>query len=254
MVAVIAVGFVFLGLWQLDRHDEVRLANEEGASRMSAEPVSLDEALRSAAGDYESLRYRQVEVTGEYAVEDEVLIRSRVHPDFGAGFHVVTPLVLDDGSAVLVNRGWIPPHLAEPPVAEAAHVDPRAFGLDCDAVLLPAPEAGEVTVVGWIEPTQERPRFGPTDPPDGRLERLVRIDVERIARQVPYPLAPVYMVARGAGEGLPEPIPVPTFDDMGSHLSYAIQWFSFALIGLVGYGFLMRNRMRQSRARSSTTS
>ena len=84
MVAVIAVGFVFLGLWQLDRHDEVRLANEEGASRMSAEPVSLDEALRSAAGDYESLRYRQVEVTGEYAVEDEVLIRSRVHPDFGA--------------------------------------------------------------------------------------------------------------------------------------------------------------------------
>lgn len=236
MVAVIAVGFVFLGLWQLDRHDEVRLANEEGASRMSAEPVSLDEALLSAAGDYESLRYRQVEVTGEYAVEDEVLIRSRVHPDFGAGFHVVTPLVLDDGSAVLVNRGWIPPHLAEPPVAEAA------------------PEAGEVTVVGWIEPTQERPRFGPTDPPDGRLERLVRIDVERIAWQVPYPLAPVYMVARGAGEGLPEPIPVPTFDDMGSHLSYAIQWFSFALIGLVGYGFLMRNRMRQSRARSSTTS
>src|SRR5690606_33474729 len=107
MVAVIAVGFVFLGLWQLDRHDEERLANEEGVSRMSAEPVSLDEALRSAAGDCESLRYRQVEVTGESGGEDEVLSRSRVHPDFGAVFHVVTPRVLDDGSAVVVNRAWI---------------------------------------------------------------------------------------------------------------------------------------------------
>ncbi|HEX6946081.1 MAG TPA: SURF1 family protein [Acidimicrobiia bacterium] len=235
-MALLAVAFVLLGFWQLDRHSQVRDANDEGRRRLAGEPVSLEEALDAADGDYESIRYTRVAVTGVYAPDDEVLIRSRVHPTLGAGFHVVTPLILEDGSAVLVNRGWVPLDMDTPPVAEAA------------------PEPGELTVTGWVEPTQVRSAFGPADPAEGRLQRMNRIDVPRIARQLDYPVAPVYLVAEGVGEGLPEPVPPPTFDDLGPHLSYAIQWFAFAVIGLVGYGFLMRNRLRQTRARSSTTS
>jgi surfeit locus 1 family protein len=74
-----------------------------------------------------------------------------------------------------------------------------------------------------------------------------RVDVERIEEQVPYPLEPVYLSALEGAEGeLPVPASGPTFDDEGPHLGYAIQWFSFAAIGVVGYIFLMRRAVRRS--------
>ena len=233
VIAAIAVGLIMLGLWQLDRYDQVTAANAEGRARMATDPVPLSEVL---GAEPESVRYRRVVATGEYRPTDEVLIRSRVHPTGGAGFHVVTPLVLQDGSAILVDRGWVPLGMDTPPVAGAA------------------PETGELTVTGWLEPGQKRPRFGPEDPPDGRLERMNRIDIQRIADQVDYQLHPVYLVAEGGGEGLPEPVEPPAFDDDGPHLAYALQWFAFAAVGLVGYFFLARKRAGQSRARPSTTS
>lgn len=237
IVLVVVAAFVMLGFWQLNRHAERARANEEGRRTIAEAPVPLDELL-SGAEDIESLRYRRVTVTGAYRPEDEVLIRSRSHPDHGVGYHVVTPLVLSDGTAVLVNRGWVPQAADTPPVGEAA------------------PPAGEVTVTGWVEPTQVRPGVGPADPEEGRLPRMHRVDITRIARQVDYDLAPVYVVAReGAGEGdLPIPVATPTFNEPGPHMSYAIQWFSFAVIGVVGYAFLARRAVRQSRARPSTTS
>jgi surfeit locus 1 family protein len=74
-----------------------------------------------------------------------------------------------------------------------------------------------------------------------------RVDIERIQQQVPFPLLPMYVVALGEREGeLPVPVETPTFEDDGPHLAYAIQWFSFLVIGLVGYGFLMRRSLRDS--------
>ena len=48
------------------------------------------------------------------------------------------------------------------------------------------------------------------------------------------------------GNELPIPVDPPVFDDEGPHLAYAIQWFSFLVIGLVGFGFLMRRSIRSS--------
>ena len=74
-----------------------------------------------------------------------------------------------------------------------------------------------------------------------------RVDVERIQEQVPYDLAPMFMEAIGEqGDQLPIPVDEPKFDDQGPHLAYAIQWFSFMVIGLVGFGFLMRRSIRKS--------
>ncbi len=53
------------------------------------------------------------------------------------------------------------------------------------------------------------------------------------------------MVSLGEGsEELPIPVDLPDFDDEGPHLAYAIQWFGFALVGLVGFYFLVRNKGR----------
>jgi surfeit locus 1 family protein len=104
-----------------------------------------------------------------------------------------------------------------------------------------------VTVEGWIEPSQQRPTFGPEDPGEGRLVALNRVDVRRIDQQTPMSLEPVYVVeiAERTTE-LPVPVEPPDFGDEGPHLAYAIQWFGFTIIGLVGYYALARRQLRQS--------
>lgn len=222
VVMTMAVVFVFLGLWQLNRHQERVAQNEIGEQRLGATATELGELLETSE-DLETLEFRRVEVTGEYAPEREVLIRSQVHLGT-AGFHVVTPLVGESGESVLVNRGWVPLNMDRPPV-EAS------------------PPSGVVTVEGWVELTEERPPLGPEDPPDGELAILSRIDIDRIAQQLSVDVAPVYVVREVGGEP-PILVRPPAFDDQGPHLAYAIQWFGFAIVGLVGYYFLARRRLR----------
>lgn len=228
VVLVLSIVFVNLGMWQLRRLEERRLANTVGESRFEAEPVDAALLVSAAGSDLDSLSHHRALATGTFVPESEVLIRSQVYREV-AGFDVITPLLIEDGSAVLVNRGWVPLEMDEVPVAAAA------------------PPAGVVTVEGWLAPTQIRKALGPSDPEGGQLMALNRVDIDRIQEQVPFPLLPMYLVAMGEqGSELPVPLAPPTFHDEGSHLAYAIQWFSFLVIGLVGYGFLIRKSLRSS--------
>lgn len=222
VVAIVVVVFVNLGFWQLDRLEERRTLNAAIAQGLSREPVPLETLEDEPPGEIE---YRKVTVSGEFLAIDEVLIRSRVHRGT-AGYHLVTPLSRAGSSAVLINRGWIP------------------LGVETDS---PAAPSEPITLEGWIHLTQERPPLGPEDPPGGILDVMSRVDIARIADQVDYPLASVYVVVIGEqGFELPVPVAPPNFDDEGSHLAYAIQWFAFALTVLVGYGFLARRQLRES--------
>jgi len=228
VVVALAILFINLGFWQLRRLEERQLANTVGESRFEAEPVDVGLLLDSAGEDRESLEFRRAVATGVFQPDDEVLIRSQVHQGV-AGFHVITPLLGEGDTAVLVNRGWVPLDADEVPVTAA-----------------PPPE-GTVTVTGWVRPTQTRGALGPSDPDEGRLVAMSRVEIDRIQQQVPYELEPVYMSLLDdlAGD-LPFAAPPPSFADEGPHLAYAIQWFSFALIGLVGYFFLIRRAARRS--------
>lgn len=233
VVVALAILFVNLGLWQLSRLEERRVENMVGESRYAQEPEDLADLLEGADDDYQSLEFRRATFTGEFQPSDEVLIRSQVHQAV-AGFHVITPLVGEGGMAVLVNRGWVPLDADEVPVLAAS------------------PPGGEVTVTGWVRPTQTRASLGPADPDDGRLVTMSRVDIERMQQQMPYELEPVYLSALDeATNGLPIPAPAPIFDEEGPHLGYAIQWFSFAVIGVVGYFFLLRRAARRSLARDA---
>lgn len=221
VVLALAAVFVRLGIWQLDRLAERRLTNAVGEERLEAAPVDLSTLLEETA-DLDSLQYRRVTVDGEHDSSEEMLIRSQV--ELGqAGFHVITPLVRNGGSAVLVNRGWVPITMDTPPV---------------DA----EPASGRQTVEGWVHLTQTRPPLGQEEPP-GDLDVLNRVDIERIGRQTPHELAPVYVVAMGEGsDDLPIRVDPPDFTDEGPHLGYAIQWFGFAAVVLIGFFFLLRRK------------
>ena len=225
VVLVVVVVFVNLGYWQLSRLDQRRVENTVGERRFSSAPEDLEVVLSSMGGDLDSLVYRRVYATGRFDTDSEVLIRSQVHLG-SAGFHVITPLILADGSAVLVNRGWVPLVVDQVPVAQAS------------------PPAGEVEVLGWLDVTKSRGALGPRDPEEGRLVSMNRVDIDRIQLQVSYQLRPIYLSVLDEREAnLPIPPKPPSFDEEGSHLGYAIQWFGFALVGLIGYGFLIRRAL-----------
>jgi cytochrome oxidase assembly protein ShyY1 len=222
LVVALAALFVGLGLWQLDRLEQRRALNQMGEERMSQEAELLHSVLGEAGGDVDSLQYRRVYVTGVFDRGEEVLIRSQV--ELGqAGFHVITPLVTDEGWAVLVNRGWVP------------------LGMDTPPVEIP-PTPGRQRVEGWLQLTQTRPSLGPEDAA-GEQQIFNRVDIGRIGEQTPYDLAAVYLVAMGEEvTELPVPVDPPDFTNEGAHFAYAIQWFGFAAVTLVGFYFLMRRR------------
>ena len=222
--------FLVAGIWQLTRLSD-RISDNQLIEARSAAPVTdLSIALASIPPGSDpgaELEYRNVSIRGTYEPEHELLIRSRTF-EGRPGYHLVTPLVGPNG-AVLINRGFVPQEFDEPPVGPAA------------------PPLGPVTVTGRVKSSVEPPRIGPQDPADGRLDQLFWLNVERIQQQMPFSLAPVTVELVDqipAPEGLPIVLGEPPLDE-GPHRGYAIQWFSFAVIAVVGYGFLIRRAARR---------
>lgn len=234
LVLGVAALCVALGQWQLDRLAAVRDNNDRLAARLDASPVDLGALV--AAGpdvDQDAYEFRRVEARGAFRPDQEVLQRNREHLG-RAGFHVLTPLELTGGGVILVRRGWVPAELSEPPVAEAA------------------PPAGEVVVTGVLERSVSQPSFGARDPDEGVLERVFHPDTARLDRQVDGALFPMVLrletpTPAGASE-LPRPLDPPVLSE-ANHLSYAVQWHSFAALALISYGAWLWKRHRDSRDR-----
>lgn len=222
VVAVVASVFVGLGRWQLSRHDEKVLENEVRTARLTAQPVEIDELLAGAGDDVGSLEYRRSVAVGAFRPSQEVLLRSRVR-DGVAGFEVVTPFELETGTVLMVDRGWVPLSFDQVPVEQAP------------------PPTGTVQLSGVLRLGAARGALQPEDP-EGSV--LSRVDLDRLATMVDGPLAPVWMqLVDDEDETLPLAAPEPVFDDNGPHLSYAFQWFSFAVIAVVGFVLLVRRQI-----------
>ena len=231
LVVSVSVGCTILGFWQLDRLEERRSANTVIRSRLGGEPVPLQQlldALQPQAGfevdpaDYE---YTRITAAGVLIDEGRVLVRSQV-VDGQAGVHIVLPLDLGDLRGVLVNVGWFPIGVDPARVAEL-------YGPD-----------GRIELLGFLRADQQRPAFGRREP-EGWLETVARIDVGRIQQQVGMELLPfwIQLIEPNDPGRLPVPLPAPELDE-GSHLSYAVQWFSFGLIAILGYVALMRKEFK----------
>ena len=229
LVIALVVVMAGLGLWQLGRLDDRRDRNALIEQRSEAPPVPLDEVIAiDDPAAAEGVRFRRVEITGTYDEGSDVLVRNRTF-DGQPGSWLLAALRLDDGSAVIVSRGWVPVTGEQDPTAEA---------------LAPA---GEVRVEGVVQATQERGRFGSTDPAEGTLQRVARVDVERLAAQVDGPTYPVWVQAtaeRPDPGDLPVPVEPPELDE-GPHFSYAMQWFTFMTIAVIGYPLVLRRVARQ---------
>lgn len=236
---VVAATCVRLGIWQLDRLDQRRALNAQVERGLAAEPVPVGSLLPPTGPTpaLEDLAYRRITAVGTFDPSHEVLWYGR-SLDGSPGHHVLTPLLLQDGRALIVDRGWVPSELDVPPIAEAA------------------PPQGEVEITGFLLPPSGAEGDAAAErAADGRLLSVTEPDVATIAPELPAP--PVAMVLQlqsmtpAATTELPRAVPPPELSE-GPHSSYAVQWFIFATIALVGYVVLVRREVRD-RARAAVT-
>lgn len=232
LTVVIAAFFTRLGFWQLSRLGERRAHNAQLASRA----VSPAVPIAGLPTDTAKAHYRRVRVDGTYDYSNEIVLTLRSR-DGSPGVNIVTPLRRPgNDTAVLVVRGWA--------------YSPDGMTIDLARWRENTTAAGN----GFVE-TFPPPRGGLTHSPThaNAYRWLDRADLEK---RFGYPLAPFYIVLTAGADssesgssnprpdssvGPPPRLSVPPMDE-GPHKSYAIQWFSFAAISIIGMTLLLRRK------------
>jgi len=232
MLAAVVV-FVRLGFWQLDRLAQ-RQAHNAAVQAQASQPVlNLNQA---ALDDLAAMEYRSVSVTGEYDHSAEMVLRNQVWNNT-LGVQILTPLkIAGTDQTILVNRGWAPYDLADLP--QRAQLN----------------QPGTVTVRGILRSPTERPRYVAAEPTLAPGENMrhtwYTLDLPAMQKQSSVNLLPVYLL-----EAPLEPQTAPPYRmipelelDEGPHLGYAMQWFFFALVVLVGFPVFALRQAREKNA------
>ena len=219
-----------LSWWQFARRSETAAENRQITANWHAQPRPVTELLPSPAGFDPATRWRPVEARGTYLTARQVLVRNR--PLNGRpGFEVLTPLLMDDGRVFVVDRGWV------------------SIGSTQDRPdVVPAPPAGRVVVTARLQ--ESEPDLVGRGAPPGEI---ADVNLPLLARSLPgTTYTGAYGLVRSespAVSSVPIPAVEPSADlgtDEGTHLSYALQWILFALIGFFALGLTVRRDLRDA--------
>ncbi len=217
--ALMAAFLIGLGVWQLQR-----LAWKEGLireidERTTAAPVALPS--RSTWPDLrpDDYAYRHVSATGTFDHDAEIHVfrplgESR-GPAHGVGDLVLTPLRLEGGGSVIVNRGFVPAEKLDPATRPEGQIP------------------GRVTITGLMREPESRNLFTPNDDPT-RNQWFTR-DPLAIAAFLHLDDAAPFTIDQDVSAipgGLPQGGET-ILDIPNNHLSYALTWFGLAA-GLLG--------------------
>ncbi|WP_127475297.1 SURF1 family protein [Microbacterium sulfonylureivorans] len=232
LAVVFAIACAFLSNWQFSRNEErsAQLALVE--ANYDALPVPLAELIPPGGELDPEDQWHPVLLVGEYVADEELLVRNRPHGGTSA-FEVLAPFRLDDGRVLLIDRGWVAPGKDQP---------------DPDSV--PTPPEGEVTVIARLKPGEQLPSSG-RSAPEGQVPTIhlpliadtVSADTGDALELSAYGI----MVSEDpAPASAPQALESPS-EDPGPHLSYAIQWILFAVMGFVFIGYVIRTERRHRR-------
>lgn len=224
MCCVAAVLCVVLAEWQMSRNDHLHLENQKIENNYDAPAYQGDQGLRLFEDYDDSQTWHPVDLTGQYEPQDTTLVRNRPQ-DGRVGYEVLVPFRTDQGQIVVVNRGWIPTGdspdgmpgtVPQPPqghVTASVRLRP-----DEGAVARSAPEGQ----IASIDLPQLAERWDLSSAPEG---------YGRLAQETPAP------------SEAPKKAPKPEIA-YGPHLSYSLQWYAFAVLVFVAYGYSARQHLR----------
>lgn len=230
-VLILAYGTWWLGQWQFDRLEDRKASNQIVRTNEHAEPTPVSDVLVEGTEVAEKDEWRRVTATGTYAVDDTIIWRYRT-PDDAKGVDIVVPLVLADGSAVLVDRGWIQTESQD----------------EFDD--LPEPPTGEVTITGWVraDGTGDSTDVAQVD----GYHATRALSSTQVATVLDEPLLTGWL-------HLDTESPEPTTElrkadlpelDNGPHFFYGLQWWFFGVLAVAGFFYLMYDERRTQRDES----
>lgn len=228
IAVLLAALFVRLGIWQLDRRHERQARNALITSRLDSTEVDVTALPRDSA----AARFRRVRVTGVPDYEHELIYAARSYKG-SPGVNLLTPIrIAGKDTAVIVNRGWVY-------APDGATVD-EAKWKEVDS-----------TFTGYVEelPSTAGASYA------SRPRVIARLSYDAVAKALPYPVAPVYVVMLGDSAIATDRVArltIPPLDE-GPHLNYAIQWFAFAVIALAGAGVVLKQSREDPSRRGDRT-
>ncbi|MBE8158855.1 MAG: SURF1 family protein [Betaproteobacteria bacterium] len=186
-----------LAMWQFDRAEQKAALENSARAALSAAPVSINNGAKLRP-------YLRAAAIGKYLAEKEILIDNRVH-NKTAGVHIITPLLLDGGGAIAVNRGWAKKNE------------------------IPPPPAGKITVRGVLQKDNADAFTLSAQTEDGNLRQ--NLDLQKYAAAAELPLLTLVLFTENA----PAPAPVRTNFKSAQSIGYAWQWLTFCFLAIVFY-------------------
>lgn len=227
-LAALVVGVVCfrLGIWQLARYDESAAISETMTTAWSETPLTR-------VGPGADLAHRRASLEGRWVDTDPAFVTGGLVGG-QPGYQLIAIFECDDGTRLLVDRGWVP--VSTTPASLAAVHQP-----------------GPARITGLLLPISGSTELVPTRTPDGLyrwpletdllmglLPRVLGPPHAAIAAAADPPVGP-YLLAvgpavdearhrkRGALPVSGYVLPLPKIH----HLSYAAQWFGFAGLALL---------------------
>jgi surfeit locus 1 family protein len=230
-LAIAFIGFIALGVWQLERRAWKLDLIQRVESRIHAPPVAAPGPAAWSSITAARDEYRHVEVSGRYLPEADTRVQAVTA--IGAGYWLLTPLQGRDGSIVLVNRGFVAPDWAPDPLRESAG-------------------NSDIRVTGLLRLTEPGGGFLRNNVP--AEDRWYSRDVQAIAaahgllRVAPYFIdaAAAESDRNTAGSGVDGPVGGLTVVRFrNQHLQYALTWFALALMVVAGVWRVLREDRRR---------
>jgi cytochrome oxidase assembly protein ShyY1 len=219
---------VRLGFWQWHRMEHKQHMEALVQTHLSADPVPLTRLSKVGRPIAEDAEWTRVTATGRYDVAHQVTVKFTTREGV-AGADVVTPLVLANGHAVLVNRGWMP---TANDAARPRHVPP--------------PPSGRQTVEGWLRPDNGAERNAVV-PFEGQVRAIASRGMQKFVGRAVLP-GFINLQQPRASHLQPEPRPSISH---ALNFFYAWQWWFFAGLALFGYFWFARAEAHENRASAS---
>ena len=232
LAVLFAIACAFLSNWQFTRNESRAAQLALVAANYDAEPVELAELIPPGEALHPGDQWHAVRLTGSYLADEQLLVRNRPHGGTAA-FEVLVPFRLEDGRVIVIDRGWVPPGETQP-----------------DPDVVPAAPEGEVTVLARLRAGEGLPSSGRSAPagqvPTINLGLVAEATVPEVGAALEQSAYAVMFSEAPAPAERPNPLEAPS-EDPGPHLSYALQWILFAIMGFVFIGYVIRTERRHRR-------
>lgn len=223
--SVFAAACVVLANWQLDRREQAVSKIERMIQNYDLSPLDYLELQDLNPEEIIKLEWHPVSLEGNYLFDEELLVRNR--PIAGSpGFIQLVPFELNSGELVIIERGWIP--------ADSNLAPSRSF----------TPRGEYKQITGRVKLSELTPNR------DSPVGFVTSIKLDELAKLIGRPIEQDFylrlMQENPSESSLPQPLSKPVLDE-GNHLSYAVQWVLFAIMGFFALFWAIRQERQYKR-------